>query len=200
MANYLVMFSAPNEHIDYMTKYPGVARDYYVGQPPEPDEQELEKISFIGRLLGKKTKLIEREPISAPADWPKDDADCIDIEINHRNVELYHWILNQTPEPVEGAGSIFQTWFHSSHAAISLDSYNEDFAFTSKQLPELLRLVQNVTPKLLRDSFEAWCKANGKDHVPTTEEAEGMYEEFVNFEKYLKVAISKNHGLVWVVS
>ena len=169
MANYLVMFSAPNEHIDFMTKYPGVARDYYVGQPPEPYEQELEKVSFIGRLLGKKPKLIEREPISAPPDWPKDDADCVDIEINHRNVELYHWILNQTPEPVEGAGSIFQTWFHSNHAAISLDSYNEDFAFTSdmesNSVPSLLlvslELAPQLTPSKVKDEFDIRKFANG---------------------------------------
>lgn len=183
-----------------MIQYPGVSRNYYIGEPPEPDEQEPEKISFLAKLFGKKPKAIERKPLLIPDDWPTEDADCVDIEINHRNVDLYHWILNQTPEPVEGPGSIFQTWFHSSHTAISLDSYSEDFAFKPEQLPGLLKLVQNVTPQGLLSAFEAWCKARGKDYTPSLNDTKYMHEEFVNFEEYLKIAIAKKHGLVWVTS
>lgn len=200
MANYLVMFSAPENHIDFMLKNSGVSRDYYVGEPPEPEEPEPEKVSVLARLFGKKPKDVEPTLVVPPDDWPEGDADTIDIEINHRNVDLYHWILNQTPDPVDGSGSIFQTWFHPTHAALSLDNCSEAFAFKPSQLPELLLLVQRVTPELVKDAFTGWCAAEGKDHVPTLEEATEMYEGFLNFGAYLKTAIAKQHGLVWVVS
>ena len=200
MANYLCMFSAPDEHIKFMSVHsdPGIARDYYMGEPP--DFGEPKKLSFIDRILGRKVNNIDPSQIEVPEDWPTKEAEVIDIEINHRNVDLYHAILNQTSEPVEGSGSIFQTWFHSTHCAINLDSVNEDFAFIHDQLPELLSLVKSVTEETLQVALRNWYVENGMEYDTSMEEVKEMYDEFINFEHYLKSAIEKKHGLVWVVS
>ena len=201
MANYLVMFAAPEHHIEFMSKHSGVSRDYYCGEPPEIEPSESKKVSFLDKLLGRNKDVTEAAmPLVVPADWPTEDADIIDIEINHRNVDLYHWILNKSEKPVSGAGSIFQTWFHDSHDAISLDDYHEDFAFYPKMLPELLLLINQVTLESTRDAFQRWCNSEGKDYSPTMEDAEPIFKEFENFANYIESAIAKNHGLVWVVS
>lgn len=200
MALYLVMFSAPAAHIDFMRKHPGTAQDYRLGEPPHVDEAEPARGSFLSRLLGRTPPATGPVTPDPPPDWPEDELDTVDMEINHRNVDLYHWILNQTPDPVKGAGSIFQTWFHRDHSALPLDDCNEDFAFAPGQLPELLALVRSVTPQRLEEAFAGWCVANGKDPNPSTEEVEDMHARFVGFGRYLETAIAKGHGLVWVVS
>jgi hypothetical protein len=200
VANYLVMFSAPENHIKFMREHSGVSRNYYMGEPPEIEPLNPVKQNIFDKLLGRKYEPPKPQLIEIPDDWPKDEAETIDMEINHRNVDLYHWILNQTDKPVDGAGSIFQTWLGSKHDALSLDSYNEDFAFLPDKLPELLVLVEAVTPETLRKSFHEWCRKIEKDHEPTLEEVKEMHREFLNFSKNLKDAIDKNYGLVWIVS
>jgi len=202
MTNLFIMFSAPAHHIEFMRKHPGTAGYYREGEPPETPTITPKRLSWFDRLMGKKPEPPPPPPapIEAPADWPRQPASEPDIEVNHRNIDLYHRILNGTPEPVTGAGSIFQTQFHGTHDATPLDDCAQDFAFFPEQLPQLLSLVEAVTPESLRHAFHEWCKAKGEDHEPTLEEAIGMHEELMGFAGYLKAAIAKKHGLVWFVN
>ncbi len=199
MANYLVMFSAPKKHIEYMSNHSGVSRHYYMGEPPVVKVPIPQNI-ILKKIFKRNVEFVMRSPTEIPVDWPETYADVVDIEIHHRNVDLYHWILNQTDKTVDGAGSIFQTWIDTKHDALSLDCYNEDFAFLPDKLPELLTLVEAVTPEVIRNVFKEWCQKNGKPHNPTIEEAKEMHIGFLNFSQYLRNAISRSHGLVWVVS
>jgi len=202
MANYLVIFTAPRSHIEFMRTHRGTSRNYYLGEPPEFVGAEAKRSSFLDRLLGRKPSAASAavEGADIPADWPQSEAEVVDIEINHRNVDLYHRILNNSSNFVAGSGSIFQTWLHADHDAIPLDEHNEDFAFLPEQLPELLALVESVTSESLLRSFEEWCRDQKNDHQPTIEEAREMHSGFVNLADCLQRAIEKQHGLVWVVS
>jgi len=202
MANYLVIFTAPRSHVEFMRTHRGTSRNYYAGEPPDFRETEPKRSSFLDRVMGRHlpASSASADAAKVPADWPQSEAKVADIEINHRNVDLYHRILNKTSTFVVGSGSIFQTWLHAEHDAIPLDDDNEDFAFLPEQLPELLALVESVTPESLLESFQEWCRDEGKDHQPTIEEATEMHSGFVSFANYLQRAIERHHGLVWVVS
>ena len=74
MASYLVIFSAPEEHIQFMRNHSGTSRNYYMGELPELKSPKPEKQSLIDKLLGRKFESPEPEPIEIPADWPRDEA------------------------------------------------------------------------------------------------------------------------------
>lgn len=121
------------------------------------------------------------------------------MEINHRNVDLYHAILNKTMEFVEGAGTIFQSWMTNEHSAINLDSSGyENFAFYPHQLPELLSLVKAITHDSTREAYVEWCQSEENDFEPDLDDSTELYEEFLTFEKYLESTIEKGYGLVWL--
>jgi hypothetical protein len=52
VANYLVMFSASENHIKFMCEHSGVSRNYYMGEPPEieppnPVKQNIFSTSYL---------------------------------------------------------------------------------------------------------------------------------------------------------
>ena len=202
MANYLCIFSAPDEHIEFMEKYPGSVFSYCEGEAPEFSELELDPPSFIAKVLGRKQAITEDTMKSElPSDWPKEEPTVFGPEVNHRNVDLYHRILNNTPEPVVGSGSIFQTWFHKSHSAVSLDGeIGENFAFKSTQLPSLLDLIKTVTVGSLQTQFAEWCIEWNRNHSPEAEECEEMLDDFRSLIPGLEAAIENSRGIVWVTS
>lgn len=202
MSNPFIVFSAPASHIEFMRKHPETSGYYYAGELPQAETIEPKPPSWLDRLRGRKPEPPPPPPEvpEPPADWPRQPPSVLDIEINDRNVDLYHWILNKTRDPVAGAGSIFQTKYHDQHDATRLDDHDQDFAFYPDQLPELLSLVEAVTPESLHHAFYEWCKVKGKDHEPTLQEATEMHQEFVTFRDFLQAAIARNHGLVWFVN
>jgi hypothetical protein len=170
-------FAVPDAHIDYLLTHPGSVHDYLEGKaPPEVSTATL------------------------PEGWPTQPLEDLGSwGLNHRNADLYHWILNGGVELVTGAGSIFQTWYApDQHAAIKLDALNERFAFRSSQLPELLTRVDQVTVPTVLTAFRAWCESQGQDGSDLDEYAcQPFVDEFTNFGMGLKQAISRGHGLVW---
>jgi hypothetical protein len=171
-------------------------RDWFLGRKPT-----VETIPIPPETLAERSQFsnpFAKTFTNVPSDWPKDHVETANVEINHRNVDLYHWILNNTSEPVDGAGSIFQTWTHPTHSAIHLDGINEEFAFLPNQVPDLLTLVDAVTPESTLQAFRGWCVAQGKDGEPSLDDATALHADFVTLSGYLKETIAKQHGLVWI--
>lgn len=176
MAHSFSAFAVPDAHIRILQQHPGLVHDYLDGAAPRSAVESL------------------------PADWPREPLESLGSwSINHRNVDLYHWILNGGPELADGAGSIFQTWYEpDQHAAIKLDELNERFAFLSAQLPELLALVKAVdVPRVMR-GFVDWLKQRGERHDDIDQYAcEPFVDEFRQFAAGLEQAIARGEGIVW---
>lgn len=133
MALGFLVCVAPDDHISYLQQHQGLVHSYLDGTiPPDSDASS---------------------PL--PEWWPKQAPESLDAwNVNHRNADLYHWILNGGPELVTGGGSIFQTWYEPNYsAAVKLDKYNERFAFHSDQISELASLVAGVTIKSVLTAF-----------------------------------------------
>ncbi|MBK8286671.1 MAG: hypothetical protein IPK97_18420 [Ahniella sp.] len=177
MAHSFGAFLVPQQHITYLQQHPGSVHDYLDGRVPDATD-----------------------PSSLPTDWPTEEPESMGSwSINHRNTDLYHWILNGGPELVTGAGSIFQTWYEPDHqsVAIKLDAFNERFAFGPEQLPELAALVSKVDVPAVLKAFTAWCKSQGKDYEPDEYACMPFVDEFTMFGEGLQDAIRKGHGIVW---
>jgi hypothetical protein len=133
-----------------------------------------------------------------PSGWPTKQPAMIGPEINHRNVDLYHLILNGTTDFVQGSGSIFQTWLTADHSAIDLTG--EDYAFKSHQLPALVRLLMKVDVKAVKAGFVQWLSAQGDNYTPSDEECGEIAREFRSFAKDVQHASEQSLGLIWISS
>lgn len=177
MSHSFGAFEVPDAHISFLHEHPGLVHDYLEGLIPREDTVPL------------------------PADWPTQPLESLGSwSVNHRNTELYHWILNGGPELSAGAGAFFQVWHDPDNASavLKLDKYNERFALRSDQLPELALLVKNVDVDRVYRSFCEWLQSRGEDSGLIDQYAcEPFVEEFRNFLEGLEGAVRRGRGLVW---
>lgn len=175
MANYLCIYTVPEQHLNWLIAHPSDVEPYRRGMPSEA-----------------------KDAVASPADWPIAPLEQVEMEINHRNVDLYHWLLNGSPQPVSGSGSIFQTWISDSHSAIQVDKHGDQYAFHVKQLPELLALVENITAEDLVTRLSAWLRQRGNPAKVGDDDIEGFRAEFLSLRNTLKRCIEQDEGLLWV--
>jgi len=179
MALGFLVSVVPDSHISYLQQHPGFVHSYLDGvSPPEAE-------------------------LSAPLPewWPSQAPKCLSSwSVNHRNTDLYHWILNGGPDLVDGGGAIFQTWYEPSHAAavVKLDAYNERFGLYSPQIDELAALVSAVNLNSVLEAFIAWCKSQGKSWENLDEYAcEPFVMEFKALGYLLAEAKKNGFGIIW---
>lgn len=198
MANYLCIFAAPDSHIDFIRDNPDSLWAYVEGQYPEISTLPPKR-SLWQRLTGA-TPPARPQPV-IPDDWPGNEPTMIGPEINHRNVDLYHLILNGTADFVGGSGSIFQTWLtNKKHSAIDLTGDNQHFAFKSDQIPSLVDLLSKVDAAAVKSRFTEWLRSKGETYDPSDEECEEMAQEFKSFAQSAQEVVNNSHGLIWISS
>jgi hypothetical protein len=177
MSHAFGAFAAPDSHIAFLHQHPGSVHDYLEGVPPK------------------------QATMPVPADWPSEPLESLGSwGVNHRNTELYHWILNGGPELAVGAGAFFQMWHAPDHDSLvlKLDKYNERFAFQSDQVPGLAALVKTVDAERVHRSFCDWLTSRGEDSSSIDQYAcEPFVDEFRNFLEGLEDAMRRGQGLIW---
>ncbi|MEM1109211.1 MAG: hypothetical protein AAGH99_11045 [Planctomycetota bacterium] len=197
MANYFSLFTAPDSHIDFVQKYPFSLFAYVDGQKPE-FQLEPSKLTLWQKIT--RQKPIEELSPTAPSDWPNSPANLFTGEINHRNTDLYHLILNGTQDFVTGSGSIFQTWHEppasSIHSAIDLTG--EDFAFRSDQVPALVGLLSKVDFDTVKFRYCQWLESKDEIYDIPSEEIDAMLEDFAGMDVIVREAMEKRWGLIWI--
>jgi len=202
VATYLCVFPVSDSHIDFIVENPDTLYAYVDGQSPTITSAPPAKPTLWQRLTGNTPE--PKATSEIPANWPDSEATMIGPEINHRNVDLFHLILNGTTDFVTGSGSIFQAWLEPqsdrTQASIDVTGDNEHFAFHSDQLPALLELTSSVDVERATTCFIQWLRANGDDYTPSEDECDEMVSEFVQFGDSIRAAISKSQGLIWISS
>ncbi|MCK8044424.1 hypothetical protein MSG37_05970 [Shewanella sp. 1CM18E] len=193
MALCLNMFLLPNEHIRFLKANPQMLEAYLQGQ--QPDVTQLEQTLF-SKVISLFKGSIEQ---TIPEDWPLANIVMIGPEVDHRNVDLHHYIVNNTEARVKGAGSVFQTWLDiSHHDAIKMDAANESFAFQSHVLPELQQLLSELNEQTVRDRFDAWLFIHNPDYQPQAIEYQQLWQGYQRFKLGVSQAVEQNLGLMWV--
>ncbi len=169
MANYFCILPVPDAHIDFIHEHPQTLSDYLNGEAPDLRPAITPKPSLWQRITGKVP--VPPSPPAIPTDWPTSECQLIGEAVNHRNVDLFHLILNGTKEFVNGSGALFQTWLESGdthkHNAIDLTHANEDFAFKSDQVPELASLLSQVNMDMVKSGFSEWLHSQGESYDVT---------------------------------
>jgi len=179
MALGFLVCAAPDSHVSWLRQHPGLVHAYLDGTAP-PDS--------------------EMSP-ALPDWWPRQPPESHDAwDINHRNTDLYHWILNGGPGLVTGGGAIFQTWYEPDHSAsvVKLDECNERFAFHSGQINELASLVAGVNIKSALKAFIEWSESQGRRYENLNESAcQSFVVEFKALGDLLDAAMRKGYGIIW---
>ncbi|GIU05744.1 MULTISPECIES: hypothetical protein [unclassified Shewanella] len=197
MALCLNVLSLPDEHIQFLKQQPQTLQDYLLGQVPTEQMFTAAKpqpllVQLVRFLTGAKKP-------SLPLDWPSIEVEMIGPNVNHRNVDLYHFILNNTEERVKGAGSLFQTWLDiNNHDAIKMDADNESFAFRSQTLVELADLLKKLDEQTVKDRFNAWLLEHNPDYFPNEDEYLEMIQGWQRFSAKVSEAKGNGLGLLWV--
>ena len=185
MANHFKIYSATDTQIDFMQQYPETIANFIDGEPAQL------KQGVMSRVLGKKPEL--------PPGWPTIVPDPIDVEINHRNVTLYHLLLNGTADKVVGPGSLFQTWFSAEYSAIELDIQAGAYALKSDQTSQLYQLVCGVQLKDIPPRFAQWLKSEHQDaENPTADECNMLWRDMVNLKQGLELSVKVGAGIIWL--
>lgn len=198
MADYLVIFAAPNSHIEFIKSNPDSLWSYVDGERPQISPTPPKR-GLWQRLTGTTPSCEGLSQI--PEDWPEEAPTMIGPEINHRNVDLYHLILNGTTEFVEGSGSIFQSWLtNDRHSAIDLTGDHEHFAFKANQISSLVELLSKVDADAVKSRFRQWLRSKGDDYEPRDDECEEMLRELNSLTKAAREAVNKSQGLIWISS
>ena len=179
MATYMMLYTAPDNHLEFLKNNPALFDSYLGGEMPDLSP------GFFSRLLGK-------QPPELPDDWPRHELEAYSPEISHRQVNAFHYILNGTNDYVENVGSIFQTWFRPRHNSPAIVIDGENFAFLNRDVKHLLALITALPPAL---------KHKRLDDSRDVSEIHGGHEFVENafdvVEKACDAAVSKGQGLLW---
>lgn len=200
MANYLCISPISDANIDFIHAHPEALSNYLDGQEPDLTPSVAPKLSLWQRIRGNVP--VPPPTPTIPDDWPTSECHLIGETVNHRNVDLFHLILNGTKEFVSGSGAFFQTWLESGdtcqHSAIDLTHGNQDFAFKSDQVPELATLLSQVGMDMVKSGFNKWLHTRGESYEATDEECAEIFEEFRIFAATANTAVEQSLGLMWV--
>lgn len=201
MSNCFCILPAPDSHIEFIHQYPQSLSAYLEGEQPDI-QQPAPKPTLWQRLTGQSAEA--PAPVETPDDWPASECILVGEVINHRNVDLFHRILNGTDEFVTGAGSLFQTWLEAGdtcrHTAIDLTHGNEDFALMSSQVGDLTQLLSKVSLDDVRDGFTHWLRQQGETYDVSDAECVDILEEFQRFAETAAEAVRQSHGLMVISS
>lgn len=196
MANYFLTIPVKDSLIDFIKQSPDTIWEFAEGVPPKVQTKTLPPPSFWQRLLGKTQETPPEIPV--PIDWPSSPAKLV-TEINHRNVDLYHWALNGSSDSVSHSGSLFQTWVTGTqHSAIDLTGHNEHFAFYSSQIPELLILFKNLSRTGVNLCFADWYREQGNTDELEDSDYQVVWDDLMALQKQIAECEANKQGLIWM--
>ena len=181
MALYMIFHALPDSHIDFLSEHREAFRPYMEGRPPEL------RRSLLDRLLGR-----DVDPV-VPDDWPCQVLEGVCPEVNHRQVEYFHYILNGTRDKVGHAGCVFQTWFAPRFETVVVTLDGENFALRSDEVPQLKARIEAVSEVEMLRRYEQVVG----EPAASQADREFLREAFAQMLSACEQAISSGKGLMW---
>lgn len=181
MALYMFFHVLPDTHIDFLMTHPQTFRAYMEGRIPEVRK------SLIDKLLGRTNHL------KFPVDWPEKELEGYCPEINHRQVEYFHYLLNGTHKRVAHSGAIFQTWFAPGHSSVAIPLDGENFALKSQEVLTLKERLNSISEDML---FSRYQETVDQSEIDDTDK-EFLVDAFHTISSACDKAIHIKHGLMW---
>ena len=174
------------EQLEFLQANPSCLSAFLKGGMP------VEKPSFFGKLFGDKPK-----SVSLPADWPSEPiGQC--VEIDHRQVSLWHYLLNGTHDSKPGVANLFQTWIKGGDGcAIRLNSRGSDdvFAHTPAHSVELVAYLADLADELIEKRLNDFDPEASQEDLDNAME-DVLFSRQCLLEVYTEARDSKK-GVIW---
>lgn len=138
-------------------------------------------------------KLFGRERCSnLPENWPTEELEGFNPEVNHRQVQDFHYLLNGTKERVEHSGCIFQTWFAPRHNTVTITIDGENFALDSEQVLDLKERIEALSGEELVTRYQDLGYTELSDP-----DKEFLTDVFAEIRAACDKALETRAGLMW---
>jgi hypothetical protein len=180
MASYMFFHVVPDSHLEFLREHPETFLPYMEGREP------MMRRSMLDKLLGRETCL------NLPEDWPTEEPEGFSPEVNHRQVQDFHYLLNGTKERVGHSGCIFQTWFAPRHKTVTITIDGENFALASEQVLDLKERIETLSDEELLARHQGL----GYTELPDPDK-QFLKDVFSEIHAACDKALEKRAGLMW---
>ena len=139
-----------------------------------------------------------------------ESAPCASGVVDHRNVRVFHFLLNGTEKRASGPSRIFQTWFdpsgcddiHVDDLAFGMDSANtQELLVRLKALSnEEIRARERLYGEILarRERFLFWRRRRRAQMAAPIDDDDTYLEDcFANLREICERAVASKCGLIW---
>ena len=127
----------------------------------------------------------------------REKCDAEPFGANHRNVEIFHFLLNGTRASVPGPLGLFLTWLGDVEVDASYRIDDESFGMVSSDVTALVSALEDLTDERIRERWRQWQEQKGIDP-----EKDGDLDffpvSFGLFRKYCTQAMHSGKAIVWV--
>ena len=171
----------PDSHIEFLSRHPNTFRSYTEGKEPEI------RRSLVDKILRRETEL------DLPDNWPQNELEGFCPEINHRQVEYFHYLLNGTKDRVDHSGCVFQTWFDPRANSVAITIDGENFALKSEFISSLKDLIQSITEDELLNRY---AQATG-EVISDESDKDFLTDAFKEISSACNSELEKREGLMW---
>jgi hypothetical protein len=107
---------------------------------------------------------------------------------NHRNVDIFHFILNGTEDPVSGIKGIFE----GLDAEYAIAIGEEATAISSESTRQLLKAFRKLDEAKIRKRWSQWIK---RKELAEYEDEPGV--SFTDLTQLCELAVDEKQGLLW---
>jgi len=134
------------------------------------------------------------ENLAATMEERDSSGDLLAIGVNHRNVDIFHYILNDATQSIEGPCGLFDTWRNGSRHSNSRLT-DESFGMQSSDVKTLFERLCSLNDGVVSKRWDAWKEAHniGKDNDPAF-----FPECFGHLREFFKQAVLQKGAVVWV--
>jgi hypothetical protein len=116
---------------------------------------------------------------------------------NHRNVDIFHFLLNGTHASVPGSLGIFSSWCGDMEMYVSYRIDDECFGMYSRDVTKLLSALEDLTEEKIRERWVQWQVQKGID--PEKDDDPDFFpESFGYFQEYCAQTVQAGNALIWV--
>lgn len=180
MASYMFFHVVPDSHLEFLREHPETFLPYMEGREPKI------RRSMLDKLFGRETRL------DIPEDWPTEELEGFSSEVNHRQVEDFHYLLNGTKERVGHSGCVFQTWFAPRHKTVTITIDGENFALDNTQVLDLRKRIATLSSEELVSRYEEL----GHEELSDPDK-QFLSDVFSEIRAACDKALEKRAGLMW---
>lgn len=171
---------------------------YSLSDPISISRQETNMATEMYFLLIEDSELVglrgHADRLARIVDRQDSDGELVVFGVNHRNVDIFHFILNGTAAYSGGPRGLFDTWIHGDRYA-SIRLTDEAFGLNSRDVRILSDALLELDDETVSGRREEWKKSQG---IVEDDDPAFFPECFGYLRELCSRAVEAKKALVWI--